>query len=196
MNWEQAEAMRQEVRRVREIVLARSEFRGYSGRAKMVGGAAALGAAALMHFEVVPRTTEAHLRVWGMVCAFTVLANYGAVAYWFLKESQGERDWMKLSTMLDPLPSLVVGGILTLALLGHGQHDLLFGTWMCIYGLVHTVHRTSLPPPIYAIGPYYVICGSVCLLLPGTIFLNPWPMGIVFFVGELLCGLLIVRARR
>ena len=41
---------------------------------------------------------------------------------------------------------------------------------------------------IIAVGLFYQVAGIVCLLAPGISFLNPWPMGLVFFAGESVGG--------
>ena len=48
--------------------------------------------------------------------------------------------------------------------------------------------KTSLHSPLLA--------GAVCLLWPGCEFRNPWPMGIVFFCGEMAGGLILYLDRR
>ena len=53
--------------------------------------------------------------------------------------------------------------------------------------------RLSLPPGIYLVGLAYVACGALCLLLPSVTFTNPWPMGIVFFAGELTGGAILLK---
>jgi len=35
---------------------------------------------------------------------------------------------------------------------------------------------------------FYQAAGIACLLAPGITFLNPWPMGLVFFAGETAGG--------
>jgi hypothetical protein len=61
--------------------------------------------------------------------------------------------------------------------------------WMCLYGLAHLNARHSLPPRMVSVGLFYILCGGVFMLFPRVDFLNPWPMGIVFFVGEWAGGL-------
>ena len=50
-----------------------------------------------------------------------------------------------------------------------------------------------------AMGPwrfwmFYLLCGLACLFCGNLPFVNPWPMGIVFFVGETAGGFLLGRA--
>ena len=63
---------------------------------------------------------------------------------------------------------------------------------MCLYGLAQVAYRQSLPPGIYAVGLGYILCGVWCLTSETISFVNPWPMGIVFFVGESVGGLVLI----
>ena len=145
-----------------------------------------------MSSSLFPQTVQAHVFAWGVVCALAVCLNYGALALWFLRLDTQERELVTLKPTLDVVPPLVVGAVLTFALLLHGASSLLFGMWMCLYGLAQVAYRQSLPRKMYAVGLGYIVCGAWCLL-PGTItFTNPWPMGIVFFVGELASGIILI----
>jgi len=177
------DAMRQ-VRALKRRVLAAEMFTGYSGRARAVGGTAALLAAAIMSRPFYPKTETAHLVGWGAVLAIAVIASYSALLRWFLLRPKGHREIARLMPTVDALPPLAVGGLLSAALLSAGSHDILFGTWMCLFGLANLSSRRVLPRGIWPVGLFYIGCGAVCLFAPGVSFMNPWPMGVVFFVGE------------
>ncbi|MEI8351824.1 MAG: hypothetical protein WCG36_05870, partial [bacterium] len=66
-----------------------------------------------------------------------------------------------------------------------------FGVWMCLYGLAHMGYRHSLPAGIIGVGLFYQAAGVAFLLLPFITFMNPWPMGLVFFAGESVGGLIL-----
>jgi hypothetical protein len=184
-----------QVRRLQEVILERRGFRGFSGEARLVSGAAALLGAAVLASGRVPATPAAQLAGWGAVLAVALLANYGALAFWFLRDPARRRDLLALKPAVDVIPALAVGGGLTVALVHAGQYDLLFGTWMCGYGLSHTACRLSLPRANYWLGLGYLAAGAACLVAPGLSFLNPWPMGLVFFAGETLGGAILIRDR-
>jgi len=101
----------------------------------------------------------------------------------------------RLSPAVDLLPLLLVGGLLTAAFLLRGTHDFLFGMWMCVFGATNLVSRHILPNGIMLIGAYYIVAGAVCLLHPDASFTNPWPMGLVFFVGEVAGGVILHRGK-
>jgi hypothetical protein len=122
-----------------------------------------------------------------------VAANYTALVWWFLFDAAVRRNPLMLKPALDAVPALAVGAVLTAALAAAGQFNLLFGAWMCLYGLAQVAYRTSLPRSIYTIGLFYVACGACCLLSRQVHFTNPWPMGLVFFAGEVAGGAVLIR---
>jgi len=184
-----------QVRRVQQVILERRAFRGYSGVARAAGGLVSLAGAAVLSSSYLPQTDWAQLAGWGVILAAAVGINYGALGYWFLFDPEARRDFLRLMPAVDAIPPLAVAGILSLTLVVRGHFDLLFGTWMCLYGLVHVPYRLSLPRANYGIGLYYIFCGTVCLLTPLGQFLHPWTMGLVFFIGEVSGGLLLHQHR-
>lgn len=185
-----------QVRRLQQIILERRGFRGYSGHARILSGAVALTAAAIMATPNYPRTCEAQLAGWVVVLTIALLVNYGALAVWFLLDPEVRRDPRELTPALDAVPALAVGGLLSLALSFWKDYGLLFGVWMCMYGLAQMSYRLSLPRGVYLVGLGYVICGAVCLFADWVSFLNPLPMGLVFFAGEAVGGTILTRHNR
>ncbi len=184
-----------QVRKLQEVILEKKMFRGYSGTARILGGLSAL-AGAIVLARLVPRTPTAQLRGWGMVLGLGLLFNYGGLAFWLLSDPEARRDKTLVKPAMDAVPALAVGAFLSLAILLRGYHDLLFGTWMCCFGLSHIPYRQSLPMSNYLVGIFYILCGAVCLLHPSVSFTNPWPMGLVFLAGECTGGSIFYRHRR
>jgi hypothetical protein len=180
------------VRRLRDLVMRRKRFHGYSGRARMVCGVVALVAAAILSSGYVPTNQHAHLIGWGVVLAAALLINYGALAWWFVSHPEVQSQPALLKPALDAIPALATGAVLTIALI-HGNHyDLLFGTWMLLYGLAQTTYRSALPRGVYWTGLVYMMCGALLTLKPAP-FTQPWPMGIVFFLGEIAGGICLLK---
>lgn len=181
----------EQVRDLQQKILEGQRFKGYSGRARAVCGTLALLAAFVMSSSHFPQTTRAHALGWGMVALIGVLLNFGALIQWFLFDPGVKRDIRRLKPTLDALPAIVVGGVLTTLMLMHGHHEYLFGIWMSLFGLANLASRHVLPKRIWMVGTYYIFCGTACLLAPMNLFQNPWPMGIVFFVGEWVGGVIL-----
>ncbi len=180
-----------QVRELQQKILERQRFKGYSGRARAICGTAALLAAFIMNSSHFPQNTTAHALGWGGVALFGILLNFGALINWFLFDPHVNRDIRRLKPTLDALPSIIVGVVLTITLMLNGLHQYLFGIWMSLFGLANLSSRHVLPKKIWMVGVYYILCGTFCLLVPNISFLNPWPMGIVFFIGEWVGGIIL-----
>lgn len=182
-----------QVHRLQDLVLEKRMFQGYSGRARILSGLTALGAAAAIDSHWVPRTDLAHLAGWGLALVVALLLNYGALAWWFLFDPTVRRNPRLVKPAVDAIPALGIGAVLSVALVLAGEFRLLFGVWMALYGLAQVAYRQSLPPGIYGVGVIYMACGAVCLLAPCLSFTNPWPMGLTFFFGELAGGTVLLK---
>lgn len=185
-----------QVHRLQALILEKRLFRGYSGIARMAGGIFALVGAAIMASRNFPATPTAHLLGWAAVLAGALAVNYGALLDWFVAKPAARRSLRELVPAFDAVPALAVGAGLSLALIMHGEYDLLFGTWMCLYGLVHMPYRNSLPFTNYLVGIFYLACGAIMLVWPGLSFTNPYPMGLVFGAGELGGGFVLCRLNK
>ncbi len=182
-----------QVRTLRAFLIERNRFKGYSGRARIVAGFAALAGTLALGSERIHADPWLHLFGWGIVLAVGVAANYAALLYWFLFDPEVRRNPLMLKPALDALPALAAGGVLSLALVLKGEFDLLFGVWMCLYGLAQVAYRNALPAGIYRVGVFYLVAGTVCLLWPGISFVEPWPMGLVFVSGEFAGGAVLMK---
>jgi len=177
-----------QVERMRALILERRRFQGYSGTARMLGGGVALALTfVLARFEAL-HTPLLQLAGWAIVLTAALILNYGGLALWLFGRRGAEHSLADLRPALEVLPALTIGAVLSLALVWHEQYNLLFGTWMCLYGLAHMGYRHSLPGGIIWVGLFYQVAGIACLLAPNVTFLNPWPMGLVFFAGESIGG--------
>jgi hypothetical protein len=184
------DALRQ-VRELQQKILQKQRFKGYSGRARAISGTFALITAAIVASPYWPATAAAHLTAWGTLFVVAFLLNFGAITYWFLRDPRTKREIRRLKPILDTLPPLCVGAILTIALARHQMYSWLFPVWMTLFGLANLASRHALPPAISIIGCFYVIAGSALLLVGPVSFLNPWPMGIIFFAGEWMGGIVL-----
>jgi len=182
-----------QVHKLQELILEKRLFRGYSGKARLWCAAVVAAGTAILGSGRVPDTPRAHLFGWGIVLLAGVTVNYAYLLYWFFFDAEVRRNPVTLKPALDAFPALAVGAALTVVLVGRGAYDLLFGVWMCLYGLAQAAYRHSLPPGIYAVGIAYILCGIYCLLSPHISFTDPWIMGAVFLLGELAGGVVVLR---
>ncbi len=180
-----------QVRRLQTLILEKRKFTGYSGTARMLGGSVAMLGCALMSF--FRDNFTAQWVGWGCILAASLLLNYGALLLWFIQLPERKRTIAEISPAFDAIPPLAVGAVLSAALLLRGHPDLLFGSWMCLYGLAHTTCRKALPRENGFLGLYYLACGAFFLLWPGTTFMNPLLAGLVFLIGEWIGGAIFYR---
>ena len=180
-----------QVRQLQSLILAKRKFVGFSGSARMLGGSVAfLGCAILSMLWTNPSVL---LAGWGLILLVALILNYGGLFLWFLQLPVRERTARSIVPAFEAVPALAIGAILSVGLLMKGQLDLLFGSWMCLYGLANMAYRTSLPRGIWFLGLYYIICGTLFLLWPGVSFSHPLPAGAVFGVGEWFGGIVFYR---
>lgn len=180
-----------QVRKLQEFILQKRLFKGYSGKARIASGCVALAGAVILDSDLVPDCRFTHLVGWAVVLAAGVILNYACLVYWFFFNKSVRRDPIMLKPALDAIPALAVGGVLTVAFYIAGTYDFMFGMWMCLYGLAQVAYRQSLPVGIYFVGLGYIVCGTACLAIPLS-FLEPLPMGLVFFFGELAGGIILI----
>lgn len=98
-----------QVKVLQEFILERNVFKGYSGRARLFAGSVTLIGSILLCSPRVPGSPWVHLAGWGIVLAISVIANYAALAYWFLFDEQARRNPVMLKPALDAIPALGVG---------------------------------------------------------------------------------------
>jgi len=192
MEHESIDKALEDVRQVRNILLRRRLFQGYSGWPRLLCGLLALVTALILSLDGVPRSNLVHLAAWGALLVIALLLNYGALAWWFFGHDENRRNPSSIKPALDAVPSLAAGAILSIALIIHNHYNLLFGCWMIMYGLAQTSYTSQLTRGVYYTGIVYMIFGSV-LALPAQPFTEPLPMGAMFCLGELAGGLCLLQ---
>jgi len=181
-----------DIRELRRRVLNHQLFCLYSGNARIVGGWFALIGAFVLSRPWIPLEPRVHVIGWGVICVCAATLNFGTLARRW--QSGGSPKLEQLRPVLDLVAPFIVGGILTYALITQAAYDLLFPSWMSLFGLMNIASRHSMPRTMVYLGWGYIACGFACLLsLPTAAFLNPWPMGFVFFVGEAIGGFAFIK---
>jgi len=184
------------VRTLRRSLVSTERFKGWSGPTRILSGGIALLASLVLALFWEEASIFQELMVWAGVFASAMILNLGALLYWFLNDRLVKKDVARLKPILDVIPPLAVGALFTLVLLLRKEVDLLFGIWMCMFGLTNLASRYVLPGAIGLVGIFYILAGATCLLLPGLSFAQPLAMGVVFFVGELAGGIILYADHR
>ena len=181
-----------QVRRMQTLVGDRLRFRGFSARARVIGGIVALVGGLALGLLHRPDSPFVHLVGWALVLFVAVGLNYGALLLWLLDRDRVRRraDWIPA---LESLPPLAVGAAFSLAFVRAGMFDYLPATWMLCYGLANMAFRRNLPVGVYFVGLFYLGAGLTCLLMPGTSFTDPRPVGFDVGIGEIIGGYALLQ---
>ena len=131
-------------------------------------GAMAMGVIALVAMAVGATSTELfrQLSVW-VITAF-VAGSVGALACAY----KARRNDMQFSAdpgrrfLLCLIPALLVGVVLTAALLPGAQAGLLPGLWMMLYGAGVLAAGTYAAPPVMHMGGSFLVAGVFTYALP------------------------------
>jgi hypothetical protein len=185
---------------VRDRLARVQRFEGYSAAAAAASGVGALVAGYVqLHSVPLPATPEAHQRyvVTWMTCLAVGLAlNYGAVAFWVWKHrGPGAASGFR-SAARSIAPSVVLGGLLTVALIDRSDYGLLPGTWFALYSLGLFASRDALPQSTMSVTLGFAALAALFLVSPlQSAALAWWVMPLGFGVGQIAVGWLIWRER-
>jgi len=183
---------------VREGVARANTFRGYRAATTLMSSVLALAASAvcsgLLHYGVY--YVEPYLAVWIAAAAVSMTLCGFEMAY-RVAGSPLQRD-LTLAAVERFLPSLAAGGLLTLVIYRFCPEELwmLPGLWMMFFGLGIHASRRLLPRYSEIIAAFYLLCGLIVLSMRETDMLNPWPMGIVFGLGQLAAAGVLWQTER
>lgn len=189
------EAMRQisDIRRQ----MARGEmFRGY--RSATVGFSGLLGILAAVfqsRWVATPSVDiDRYLALWVGVAAVSLIVA-GAELCWrsFASGPGMSRELTKLAVEQFS-PCLVVGALLTLSIYRGAPQVawMLPGLWSFTFALGVFASYRLLPPQVFWIGSYYLVCGVLCLLYgQGEQAFAAWQMGITFGGGQLISAVIL-----
>jgi len=177
---------------IRRMLARAGAFDGYRSAPVAFSGALALLAGAVQRW-LHPSPTG-FVALWVTTAAVGFLVNFGVIARAYgASPRQWERS-LAFAALLDLLPAMVGGTLLTVALIARGSVDLLPGTWMILYGTGVLASRRHVPRPCAWIGLAYTAAGAATLLLlPGGAALRADVMAGAFGVGQFLLALVLAR---
>jgi hypothetical protein len=188
-----------DIAEVRERLGHVQRFRGYSALAAAASGLFAIVAGALQ-LLLVPRVQSLHeghlyFALWFVCCAASVLANYGAIAHWYVNDATARDRWQTATVGLSMIPALVLGAVLSFALLRADLFEFLPGVWYGCYGVGLFASRTMVPRAVVPIAAAFMIAGMGLLFVPPAIALQWWVLPLGFGAGQLAIGFIIMRER-
>lgn len=183
---------------VRDRLAACQQFKGYSGPAAAASGALAI-LAGLAQLALVPRPVSVadgrtYLIVWFSCLAVALLLNYGAIGVWYLRTGAAQERVRARSAGVALLPAIVLGAVLSLALILHGIIWMLPGVWYASYAVGLYASRALVPKGALPLAAGFGIAGAVLLLTPVPSFaLAWWVMPVGFGLGQMYIGWLLNR---
>jgi hypothetical protein len=186
---------------VRDRLVRVQRFEGYSAAAAIASGVGAL-AAAYVQFQSAPLPEQAgamrtYVAIWMTCLAVALALNYGAAAIWLWRHrGPGAASGFR-SAARSIAPSVVLGGLLTIALIDRSEFTLLPGTWFALYSLGLFASRDAIPRTTLPITLGFAALAALFLVSPlRSVALAWWVMPIGFGIGQILVGAFIWRERR
>ncbi|MGC1379966.1 MAG: hypothetical protein WA814_02940 [Candidatus Baltobacteraceae bacterium] len=185
---------------VRDRLVGVQRFEGYSAPAAVASGVGALVAGYVqLQSASLPKTPEEFHRyvvIW-MTCLAAALAlNYGAVAIWAWKQRGPGATSRFRSAARSIAPSVVLGGLLTFALIDRSVYALLPGTWFALYAIGLLASRGAIPASTFPVTLGFAALAALFLVSPlQAVALAWWVMPAGFGLGQIAIGCLIWRER-
>ncbi len=188
-----------DIAEVRERLGHVQRFKGYSGFAAVLSGGFAV-VAGVIQALIVPHVQTMHqghlyFAIWFACCAVAVLVNYGAIAHWYVNDATARERWHTATVGLAILPALVLGAILSFALLRANLYAFMPGVWYGCYGVGLLASRTMLPRAVVPIAGAFMVGGMGLLFVPPQVALSWWVLPVGFGAGQLAIGLSVMRER-
>jgi hypothetical protein len=185
---------------VRDRLIRVQRFEGYSAVAAVASGVAALVAGYVQRqtapLPAVPAALHQYVIIWMSCLGVALVLNYGAVAIWVLKH-RGPAAASGFRTAARSIaPSVVLGGLLTVALIDRSAYTLLPGTWFALYSLGLFASRNVIPQSTFPVTLGFGALAALFLVSPlQAVALAWWVMPLGFAVGQIAVGTLIWRER-
>jgi hypothetical protein len=185
-----------EISAIRSQIARTIVFRGF-GPATVAATAALAVVAAMAQatFLRAPGTDVVrYVALWGttaLVCGGLVGVEMVARARRVHLTLANEMLWTAIEQFL---PAAVVGGLLTLVLVGCVPEAawMLPGLWQVTFSLGVLASCRFLPPPIFWVGAWYLTAGLATIVLArGVHAFSPVAMGAGFGVGQLLTAAIL-----
>jgi hypothetical protein len=179
---------------IRTLMERTCQYQLLTARASLVAGSLA-GAGALAFLWLDPADPWHFGLVWAIVFAGSLATT--VVGTVLRGRASGERVWSRQArtVLLALAPSLAAALALTVFFFARGWHLWLPGVWMLCYAQGALATSAYAPAPIRWLGIAVLLLGGVTLAL-GTGWAI-WAMGIVFGLGHLALGaVLLVQERR
>ena len=185
---------------VRDRLVRVQRFEGYSAAAAIASGVGALVAGVVQRLtDPLPASPEAlhrYVVIWMGCLAVALALNYGAAAAWLSRHRGPAAASGFRSAARSIAPSILLGGLLTVALIDRSAYALLPGTWFALYSLGLFASRAAIPESTLAVTVGFGALAALFLVSPlQQIALAWWVMPLGFGLGQIAVGTLIWKDR-
>jgi hypothetical protein len=184
--------LRGELFDIRRALARTGTFDGYRAAPVAVSGALALVAGALQ--RIVHPEPLGFVLLWSAAAALGFGINFYVVARTY---GASPRHWersLAFAALLDLIPAIVAGALLTGAMVLTSRIELLPGLWMVLFGTGVMASRRHVPRACAWIAVAYLLAGTATLLfLPGALVLRADVMAGAFGLGQFLLALVLSR---
>jgi hypothetical protein len=183
-----------DIKALRSQLARGMEFRGYGPAAFTATGILAIAAAIAQSQWIAAGDLTAYLSLWIATAALSAVVIGIDVITRSRRAHSGLADEMIQAAAEQLLPALVAGALLTFVIVRFASPSawMLPGLWQIVLSLGVFASCRSLPPPLIAVGVWYLASGLACLALASASqAFSPWAMGAPFGIGQLLTAALI-----
>jgi hypothetical protein len=178
---------------IRTLMERTCQYQLLTARASLVAGSLA-GAGALAFLWLDAGDPWHFGIVWAIVFAGSLAATtVGTVRR---GRTSGERVWSRpaRAVLMALAPSLLAALVLTVFFFAQGWHLWLPGVWMLCYAQGALATSAYAPAPIRWLGVTVLLLGGVTLAL--GVGWSVWAMGVVFGLGHLVLGAVLMAQER
>jgi hypothetical protein len=185
---------------VRDRLIRAQRFDGYSAAAATASGVVALAAGytqwLVAPLPQAPESLRTYVLIWMACLAVALALNYGGVVVWVLKHRGPAAASGFRSAARSIAPSVVLGGLLTAALIDRSDYALLPGTWFALYAIGLFASRDVIPQATLVVTLGFTALAALFLVSPlQSVALSWWVMPLGFGIGQIAVGCLIWRDR-
>jgi hypothetical protein len=185
-----------QISEIRAQVARTQTFGGF--RSLTVASSGALGIlAALYQASRIPRPMEQiqdYVLLWSGVAALNLFVVGFELAYGYSAAMSTLRRRLTTHAIRQFVPSLVAGAAVTAVIVFRAPQTawMLPGLWSLLFGLGVFASSRLLPRPIFWVGVYYLLAGTLCLAFSKDVGqLSPWMMAATFGFGQLSAALIL-----
>lgn len=187
-----------EVAALRAQVSSFTTFRGY--RSHTVGLTGFLGiAAAMVQADYLDQPAEQlgrYINFWVGVALVNLFIIGAEFWYQWTQAPTALGHRLTVLAIQKLVPSFAAGAVITATLLLQAPESgwMLPGLWSILFGLGVYSSAALLPRPVRWVGAYYLMSGSLCLMLgKGFLAFSPWLMAGTFGFGQILGAVILHR---